>query len=73
MKIKVDCDCLNGYYHNSECYACKGKGWFKVEVESEYPPCKLCGGPNDMAELCASCGEDNDPYFECDNSGKDLK
>jgi hypothetical protein len=33
----------------------------KVETE-EYPPCMICGGPNDMAELCAECGKQNDPF-----------
>lgn len=31
-----------------------------IRRDTPYPPCKQCGGPNDMAELCAKCGEANE-------------
>jgi len=40
-----------------------------------YPPCLMCGGPNDMGEVCSDCAPDNDPLpeetsgYEC---AKDL-
>lgn len=30
--------------------------------EVPYPDCKICGGPNDMAEVCVTCAKTNDPY-----------
>lgn len=33
-----------------------------VTVSHEYPPCAICGGPNDMGEVCAECAKTNDPF-----------
>jgi len=38
-------------------------------TESEH--CRVCGTPIASAELCERCGEGNDPFQSCDNSGKD--
>lgn len=39
----------------------------------DYPPCMICGGPNDMGELCPKCAKGNNPFVGCDNCGSDLK
>ncbi|MFK8773644.1 hypothetical protein [Aeromonas caviae] len=31
------------------------------DFEPEYPPCAVCGKPNDIGELCAECAQGNDP------------
>jgi hypothetical protein len=31
-------------------------------MNEEYPPCKICDGPNDMGEVCAECAKTNDPF-----------
>lgn len=30
----------------------------------DYPPCAICGGPNDIGEVCAKCAKTNDPFSE---------
>lgn len=31
-------------------------------MATEYPPCKICNGPNDTGEVCAECAKTNDPF-----------
>lgn len=43
------------------------------ELTFEEYPCAVCGEPIETAELCAECATGNDPFFTCDNAGRDLK
>lgn len=38
-------------------------------VEFPYPPCVLCGGENDQAEICYECSKNYDPYVDLEASG----
>ncbi len=41
-----------------------------IPVGHEYPPCAICGGPNDIGEVCAECSKTNDPFVtELEASG----
>lgn len=47
-----------------------------VRVDWSYPEeetCRICSDPIISGEICAKCAEDNDPFFTCDNVGRDLK
>lgn len=51
------------------------KAWVKEEL---FPvtvpwPCKLCNTLINSCDLCEKCGKENDGWYLCDNSGKDLK
>ena len=39
-----------------------------MDQDAEAEPCKVCGGPNDMGELCPGCAEGNDPFPHADTS-----
>lgn len=43
------------------------------ETECRPYPCMICKKPIETCELCEDCAEGNDPFFVCDNSGRDLK
>ena len=34
-----------------------------------YPPCVICGGPNDQAEVCPKCAKTNNPFVDLEKSG----
>lgn len=42
------------------CNQCKTE--FNIDNLPGYPPCAMCGGPNDQGEVCEKCAETNDPF-----------
>ncbi|WP_415912217.1 hypothetical protein [Neptuniibacter sp. QD37_11] len=50
-----------------------GPDCLSVQSDSRFPPCAICGGPNDMGEVCASCAKNNDPFVTPDNYSNELK
>lgn len=58
--------CVSMAYSNGiiKIYPCN-----KLNEHDEYPPCVLCGGKNDMAEICYKCSKTYNPYVDLEQSG----